>query len=134
MEHHLKVNLIADSLFVFPKDNKTTIFQMELVITNPDPNDIIPLKAEINVQSSLNWFSRPLQDFTITCDAAFCILREATLHETFYFSLNREVISSEQYAFYEILNETKGHKTIRFTEINFFLSDGATIGVAIAPW
>lgn len=128
MGEKVTVSLIENSVFAFPKDNKTTIFQMVLLIENPEPDDIIPLKSDLIVRSPFNWFSLPLHNFKIVCDAAFCVLRESVFQETFYFSLHYDIATAEQNAFCEIVNETKEpNNTLKFQNIYFHLSDNTII-------
>ena len=128
MGQDVVVSLVENSVFAFPKDNKTTIFQMVLRIENPGPDDIIPMRSDLNVHSPFNWFSLPLHNFKIVCDAAFCILRESTFQETFYFSLHCDIASTEQNAFCEIINDTKPPgDTLKFQNIYFHLSDGRVV-------
>lgn len=132
MESVVKVSCIPDSLSVYPKDDKTTIFQLGLVINNPSTEDFVSLKSEIEVHSSFNWFSKSLHHFTVVCDAGFCVVRESTFQEIFHFSLHQEFVENEQKAFYEIINETKDlHETLKFKSIKFQLSDGTSLSAPI---
>lgn len=128
----LKVSVITSSLNVFPMNERRTVFQMELVIENPGPIDVIPIKTSIQVQSSFIWFSNPLEQFTITCEAPFWILRNKIFKEIFHFSLDHSFTGSEQHSFCEIINETKDfQKTLKLTLLTFQLSDATVISCPI---
>lgn len=138
MEQDIRVSVIANSLLVFPKSESSTVFQVDLVILNRSPQDIIPVKAEMIVRSPFNWFSRSLQTFKILCNDTFCILRESTLRETFYFTLQNEISSSEQESFCAIVNETREQsESLKFLLIHFYLSDqtilSSPVHVLVAP-